>query len=167
MSVQAATAGRTRLELDHDGPEVWLLDARAADLDEAALRRWARSQRQPDADTSVTRSYAYPYALVAWHTGPVGVDIERVQACEPDFLASISTPSERDGLVRGEYEIDEAHAVSLWSGKEALSKALGDALHYDPRRLESPVSWPAGRCGVWRAAALPAPADHVAWLCWR
>lgn len=168
MSVQTATAGRIRLELDPDAPEAWLLDARAADLDEIALRRWARSQRQPDADTSVTRSYAYPYALVAWHTGPVGIDIERVQACDPEFLASISTPAEGGGSAAGgEGDIDDAYAISLWSGKEALSKALGDALRYDPRRLESPLSWPEGRCGAWRAAAVPAPAEHVAWLCWR
>ncbi len=162
MSVQAAIAGRTRLELDPDGPEVWLLDARAADLDQIALRRWARSQRQADAETSVTRSYAYPYALVAWHTGPVGVDIEAVRACDPDFLASIRTPAER-----GELGHDDAYAISLWSGKEALAKALGDAVRYDPRRLESPLGWPEGRCGAWRAIALPAPAEHVAWLCWR
>jgi phosphopantetheinyl transferase len=55
----------------------------------------------------------------------------------------------------------------MWCGKEALSKALGDALAYDPRRLGSPLSWPDGRSGAWCAAELPAPAGHVAWLCWR
>ncbi|HYB27319.1 MAG TPA: 4'-phosphopantetheinyl transferase superfamily protein [Solirubrobacteraceae bacterium] len=165
MNLMVATAGLIRLELGVDGPETWLLDARAADLDEIALRRWARSQRRPDAETRVTRSYAYPYALVAWHTGPVGIDIERVQECDAAFLESISTPSERRiGLADG---LDpDAHTISLWSAKEALSKALGDAVAYDPRRLESPLRWPHGRCGPWRAAALPAPAGHVAWLCW-
>jgi phosphopantetheinyl transferase len=166
MSLMAAGAGLIRLELEPCAPEVWLLDARVADLDELALRRWARSRRQPDAETFVTRSYAHPYALVAWHSGPVGIDIERVQACEPGFLESISTPAERCLELGGVVDPD-AYAISTWCGKEALSKALGDALAYDPRRLESPLAWPGGRSGAWHAAELPAPAGHVAWLCWR
>ncbi len=165
MSVLAAATGLTRLELEPGSPEVRLLDAWAAELDEGVLRHWARSQRQPDANTFVTRSYRYPYALVAWHTGPVGIDIERLEACDPAFVESICTPSEMSSRPTG---VDgDADGISLWRGKEALSKALGDALSYDPRRLESPLSWRDGRCGAWRAASLPAPAGHVAWLCWR
>jgi len=166
MKLMAATADLIRLELDADAPKVWLLDARPADLDEIALRRWARSQRQPDVDTFVTRSYAHPYALVACHSGPVGIDIERVQPCEPNFLESISTPVERRLVPEAPVDRD-LYAISMWCGKEALSKALGDALGYDPRRLESPLGWPDGRSGAWHAAELPAPAGHVAWLCWR
>jgi hypothetical protein len=44
---------------------------------------------------------------------------------------------------------------------------LLDALAYDPRRLESPLGWSSGRSGAWHAECLPAPAEHVAWLCWR
>jgi 4'-phosphopantetheinyl transferase superfamily len=161
-----AAADLVRVELDADAPKVWLLDARAADVDEIALRRWARSQRQPDAETFVTRSYAHPYALVAWHSGPVGIDIERVQACEPGFLESICTPAERCLEPAGLLDPD-SRAISMWCGKEALSKALGDALAYDPRRLDSPIGWPDGRSGAWHAAELPAPPGHVAWLCWR
>lgn len=127
---------------------MWLLDARAADLDELALSRWARSQRQPDAETFVTRSHAYPYALVAWSSGPVGIDIERVQVCEPGFLESICTPAERR-LEPGGLVDPDAYAIAMWCGKEALSKALGDALAYDPRRLDSPIGWPDGRSGAW------------------
>lgn len=58
--------------------------------------------------------------------------------------------------------------TSLWSSKEALAKALGDALAYDPRRLEAPVAWPDGRSGAWRARALElAQEDYVGWVCWR
>ncbi len=56
--------------------------------------------------------------------------------------------------------------TSLWSSKEALSKALGNALDYDPRWLEGPAAWPDGRSGPWRAARLDVGDDHVAWLCW-
>jgi hypothetical protein len=50
----------------------------------------------------------------------------------------------------------------LWS-----SNALGDATRYDPRRLESPMCWPGGESGPWRADALKAPFGYVAWVCWR
>ncbi len=48
-----------------------------------------------------------------------------------------------------------------------LSKALGDARNYDPRRLESPAGWPRGICGPWRAAPLPLPDGYCEWVCWR
>jgi 4'-phosphopantetheinyl transferase superfamily len=160
-----AAGGWSCLELGDGAPQVRLLDARPAGLDEAVLRRWARSQRQPDAGTLVTRSYRYPFALVAWHSGPVGIDLERIEACAPGFVESISTPEERSAPLPG--DDPDAYAISLWSGKEALAKALGDALRYDPRRLASPLGWPDGRCGPWRSTRLTPPAGHLAWLCWR
>jgi 4'-phosphopantetheinyl transferase superfamily len=153
------------LEAGEDAPEVRLLDARGASLPETVLRRWARSQRQPDTGTFVTRSYRYPYALVAWHTAPVGVDLERIEPCPPGFAESISAPAERSAPPAG--DDPDAYAISLWCAKEALAKALGDARRYDPRRLESPLRWPNGRCGPWRSVQLAAPAGHLAWLCWR
>lgn len=165
-AVSAVSVGLIPLNVDEDGPEVRLLDARGADLSETVLRRWARSQRRPDEGTFVSRSYRYPFALVTWHTGPVGIDLERIEACEPGFAQSISTPAERSAAAHGG-EPGDPYAISLWCGKEALSKALGDARGYDPRRLESPLRWPEGRCGPWRAVELPAPAGHIAWICWR
>ena len=155
-----------RLEVSEDGPEVRLLDARSASLPESVLRRWARSQRQPGAGTFVTRSYRYPYALVAWHTGPVGIDLERIEPCAPGFADSVSAPAERSTPALDDLDAD-TYAISLWCGKEALAKALGDALRYDARRLESPLRWPGGRCGPWCASQLSAPRGHVAWVCWR
>jgi len=146
-------------------PEVRLLDARAAGLDEAGLKAWARRRAQSCQTEFVTRSYRYPYALIAWHDGPVGIDIERVERCDAAFVESICTPAERSAWPAG--GDPDATAISLWCSKEALAKALGDALAYDPRRLESPLGWPAGRSGAWRADCLPAPPGHVAWLCWR
>ncbi len=62
----------------------------------------------------------------------------------------------------------DAWVAELWCAKEALAKALGDAVDYDPRRLESPIRWPELRSGPWRARPIPAlPAGHVGWLCWR
>jgi hypothetical protein len=147
-------------------PHVVLLDARRRGLEgAAALQGWARATAPPGAG-HVSRSYSFPYALVAWHDGPVGVDIERVAPCDAAFADAIRTPAERAAGVPGGEARDRA-VTSLWCSKEALAKALGDARRYDPRRLEGPPSWPAGQAGPWRAQSLVAPAGHVAWLCWR
>ena len=50
---------------------------------------------------------------------------------------------------------------------DAVAKALGDALGYDPRRLEGPGAWPDGCAGRWSARALQLGPEHVGWVCWR
>jgi hypothetical protein len=170
------------------GPAVWLIDARAIGLaDEAALRAHARQRSAETGAPFTSRSYSFPLALVAWHTAPVGCDIERIVPCDEAFADSIRTPTERataaeeddasgdtaddDGTERDSADHDSAdrdrRITSLWCSKEALSKALGDALDYDPRRLEGPGAWPDGRSGPWRAAALDLAEGHVAWVSWR
>src|ERR1700729_2863927 len=154
----------TWLDIDTEGaPGVALIDASAEGLDEAALRARARNLGEAVGAGTVSRSYCHPYALVGWHGGPVGGGIQRVGACPPGVLQAISTPDEHAG---GRWSTDR-DLISLWSSKEALSKALGDALDYDPRRLESPAGWPGGVCGSWRTATLPAPDGYCAWVCWR
>lgn len=140
-----------------------LLDARDDGLDQAGLRALAR-ERSSDA-SHAARSYRFPYALIALHDEPVGVDLERIEAHSLEFGESISTPAEREAL----RQVEELgpYLSSLWCSKEALAKALGDALSYDPRRLESPRGWTGGRSGPWHAEELSAPEGHVAWLCWR
>lgn len=148
-------------------PHVRLLDARRAEVDEQGLRDWARTVCAVSCAPHVTRSYRWPWAVVSWHDGPVGVDLERVEPVAAAFAESIVTPSERpqlDGLDDAEQR--DAWTASLWSSKEALAKALGDAVLYDPRRLESPMRWSDQRSGPWRAARLNAPPGHAGWLCW-
>jgi phosphopantetheinyl transferase len=154
----------TWLDIDTDGaPRVALIDATLEGLGEAALRMRARKLGEAVGAGTVSRSYCHPYALVGWHTGPIGIDIERVVACPKEFSQAIATPDEH---ASGRWITDRA-LISLWSSKEALSKALGDALDYDPRRLESPAGWHGGVCGPWRTATLPSPYGHCAWVCWR
>lgn len=149
-------------------PVVRLLDARATGVDAPGLRAWARTVGAGLGRSDVTRSYRFPYGLVAAHDGPVGVDLERLEPVGRAFAASIATPEERAALEAGEAGCDvAAWAIALWAGKEALAKALGDAVAYDPRRLPSPVRWPDLRAGAWRAARIPVPEGFVAWLCWR
>ena len=146
-------------------PQVRLLDARRAGLDETGLRAWARSVTDASGARYVARSYRWPWCLVAWHDAPVGVDLERLEPVDRAFAESIATPGERAELAGREH--DTGWAIALWSSKEALSKALGDALLYDPGRLEAPARWPGLRSGPWRAAAVAAPPGHTGWLCWR
>lgn len=146
-------------------PQVRLLDARDAGLDEPGLRSAARSAAAAAGAPYSSTSYRFPYAVVAWHESPVGVDVERVEPFDAAFVESISTPAELGRAV--DAAAADAYAASLWSSKEALAKALGDAMAYDPRRLESPMFWAGGRSGPWRAAELSAPPGHNAWLCWR
>jgi phosphopantetheinyl transferase len=144
-------------------PKLHLFDARADDVDEQGLRQLARAHSPGAAHAS--RSYRFPYAVIARHDHQVGVDIERIERQDRAFAESICTPSERERLDG----IDDLgrFASSLWCSKEALSKALGDPLAYDPRRLESPMWWPSGESGPWRARELELVPDHVVWLCWR
>jgi hypothetical protein len=146
-------------------PRVVLVDASAQGMDEAELRAYMRALSERFGTPQCSRSYSAPLALLAWHDAAVGVDIERVQRCEETFAASIQTPAERAaGFVARD---PDRHLTALWSSKEALSKALGDPLAYDPRRLEGPGAWPQGRSGPWRVAALDVGEGHVAWACWR
>jgi hypothetical protein len=154
-------------------PEVVLVDASAAAragtppaaLREDALRAWSRQFSAQAGAACSSRSYRLPLALLAWHDAPVGVDIERVTLCDDAFAASIQTPRERaTPPLNGD---SDRYLTSLWSSKEALSKALGDPLAYDPRRLEGPQAWSQGRSGPWRATPLEVGAGYVAWICWR
>ncbi len=152
------------LDLPPGAPSTWLLDASGTGLDEKGLRGRSRELARASGAAFTSRSYRFPYALVACHTASVGVDIERIEPLEPEFLASISTPEE----IRTHPSVpDCGYAASLWSSKEALAKALGNAVDYDPRRLGSPVYWPQEGSGPWRALSLPVPRGYVAWLCWR
>ncbi len=152
-------------------PRVVLLDVSASAgaasyaAQEDVLRARARSLSEGAGALHCSRSYRAPLALLAFHDAPVGVDVERVARCEDAFADSIQTPAERSAPP-SEHDRDR-YFSSLWSSKEALSKALGDPLAYDPRRLEGLPSWPQGRSGPWRAAPLQLGAAHVAWVCWR
>jgi hypothetical protein len=153
-----------RVESAPPAPEVWLLDAHLAGADEQVLRRSARTLTEEAGAPYVSRSYRYPYALAAWHSTPVGIDIERVQTLDRRFAASICTPTER--LDCAAPHNPHADFCSLWSSKAALAKALGKPIRYDPRWLGAPMFWPEGRAGCWQSTTLVVANGHVAWLCW-
>lgn len=145
-------------------PRVYIFDAEVWGLDEDSLRGRVRRAARTSPTQHVSRSYCFPLGLMAVHDAPVGVDIERIERCDDAFAVSISTPAE----LAGQWSPGDRDrfVTSRWSSKEALSKALGDALSYDPRRLQGPAAWPDGRSGPWRATTLGVRAGYVAWLCW-
>lgn len=153
------------IEYDHRIPQIQLLDAHAMCIGDQALRNMARQLTIASGAVFVSRSYCFPYAIVAWHSGPVGVDIERISQCESAFADLICTRDER--IAAGDASDFDAYLTSLWSSKEALAKGLGDALCYEPSRLESPLRWPLGCAGAWHSEELAVDRKHVAWLCWR
>ena len=87
-------AGAACLAVPAGCPEVRLLDATEARLDEPGLQAWARTESDRATGLNCSRSYRYPYALIASHPEQVGVDIERVEPFDQAFLESIRTPSE-------------------------------------------------------------------------
>lgn len=175
LSQPEALLEATELALGEQEPLVTLLHA-GRELAADGLREITRSRCEHAAGAVRSRSYSYPYALIASYDASVGVDIEEVAPVAAEFADSICAPQEREHAQRlGLLCTDNTHAaIRLWSAKEALAKALGNALDYDPRRLESPQLWP--RCehdstlhlsGCWAARELELPAGYVGWVCWR
>ena len=164
-------------------PAVWMLDAREAGLDGPGLRDFARSTAQNSGSVWTCRSYRYPYALVTAYDEVLGVDIEHVTSCDAALADLICTPAERGDPAC--VDDRDNYLCSLWCAKEALAKALGDAMSYVPSRLGSPTRWPVAQtevselhdatlaaygaprhAGRWRAAPLGTPEGYVGWLCW-
>jgi len=170
------------------------MDARTSGARREDWHAYVRESPGPSSDRSgvpagscpgfVSRSYRYPWALVARHETAVGVDIERRDAVgdtDPAFARATCTPAELDRLWRSSH----TSLADLWSGKEALTKALGDPLRYDPRRIDSPSEWgswyghPAQpgilgevrRRGSWAAARLHLGGEAgracTGWVVWR
>lgn len=141
------------------GPRVVVLDAREQMLDPHGLRRLARRITAATGAKYASRAYRFPYALLAWHDHPVGIDIERDDPLDSALAEVIATPAER-ALP------SPPNLAALWCAKEALTKALGDPLRYDPARIDSPLRWTNGRSGPWRAIPLNIVAGHHTWMCW-
>lgn len=175
-------------------PLVELVDARTCGVPRDEWHAYVRASWVPsgglygpssgDRPGFVSRSYCYPWALVARHDAAVGVDIERRDAVgdrDVAFAEATCTPTELDRLRWGAW----TSLVDLWSGKEALTKALGDALRYDPRRIDAPCGWGVWsghvpqpgviggirRRGAWAAARLDlsgeAAQECIGWIVWR
>jgi phosphopantetheinyl transferase (holo-ACP synthase) len=131
-------------------------------------------------DFNQSRSYRDNFALLAEWKNRVGVDIEclcikdtRYQYYnagtelnyleknmhgylensdkDVDLLAeAILTREEKEAISGLDLNDKYSNIIKLWSGKEALAKALGDALSYEPKSLIAPGNWPNASSGCWR-----------------
>ena len=141
--------------------------ARLVDEDHDQLRRRARSECD-DRWRHWSRSYSGDVALIAGWRERVGVDVEVLGGrIEPtwsldnaDYRATMMTPEERERPLTLDPGAARQGAISLWCSKEALAKALGTPLEWEPSRLGGPALWPSRHQGRWRATYLDA--DHVA-----
>jgi hypothetical protein len=143
-------------------PSVLLVEALDARIGPKELRAAARELTARCEVPFASRAYCFPLALVATHQLRVGTDIERVDRLTAFDAPAILSPAERARYL----ELTDEQVGAIWSGKEALAKALGDALDYEPRRLESPWFWREGRSGRFSAKSFSVNATCCAWVVW-
>ncbi|MAT60759.1 MAG: hypothetical protein CMH41_03735 [Micrococcales bacterium] len=152
-------------------PKVYLVSADVTKLNSDQLRAATRiACKEKGAmggsrEHQTSRSYRFPFALFAVHSDSVGIDIEFVDPYDPVFAESICTPAEwSKSQTRPETSLEVA---DVWSSKEALAKALGDAVKYDPRRLPSLALTPDSATGAWHTARIDVPFGYTGWVVWK
>ena len=103
---------------------------------------------------------------------PVGVDIEKLHALSDleGLIERVCTTGERQELLRIPHEKREGFFFQLWTRKEALLKALGSGLRFDPRRVEVGIaeerqvdlSGTPGGSRAWYVLSLTAESGYAA-----
>ncbi|MEC5148414.1 4'-phosphopantetheinyl transferase superfamily protein [Cryobacterium sp. GrIS_2_6] len=108
------------------------------------------SAPHPAAHLSLSRAGGHVGVAVSF-AGPVGVDIESVDAVARSPLADVAlSPRERAA--------DAADLAGIWCAKEAILKSTGDGLRVDPRDLTLAPATPAGfgpALASWPGAGVP------------
>ena len=143
------------------------------------LRRGIRGRPEVGAEHALdfNVSHTDDVALIGIATGlppaaRIGVDIEREdRKVNADGLArKFMTERERAGMAPLDEEARRRHFLQLWTCKEAMSKATGDALSAPfrdidvslddgPRLIAGPAPYEAGR---WRLVSAAVPAGLIA-----
>lgn len=95
-----------------------------------------------------SRSYSKNWGVAAGWSSRVGIDIEVFDHdCDDamwpgslkDFAAGLLPSDEHGNFFSLHGTSIKYSKSSIWSSKEALAKALGDALLYDPKKLTTPA----------------------------
>jgi 4'-phosphopantetheinyl transferase len=73
-------------------------------------------------------SHSGIWAVAAFHSEPVGVDIEKVGIADMGLARSMFAPSEYEALCRLSAERRNRFFYDIWTGKESYIKALGKGL---------------------------------------
>lgn len=133
------------------------------------LERFPDSRKVDSNDSYVTsddyahrsRSHSGNFTIEIISNVRCGVDLEAARAADESW--SIESPMfQKAILAHGEYEqvLQSRHVMHpyletlIWSSKEALSKALGDATNYEPSQLATPLTWTDGKSARWQALHL-------------
>ena len=127
-------------------------------------------------DLSLSISHTGQLAFCALCDQPglaVGADVERVEAREPSFAKTFFSASEEDALRNAPAEARDLLTTAIWSGKEAVLKALRTGLRADTRRVQCCVrrsehlftAWEPMAITLDAPLALPGPFSLAGW--WR
>ncbi len=130
-----------------------------------------RLERDPTLDFNV--SHTAGVALIgATRTARIGVDVERLDRAinVPGIARKFLTDAERRSLADVDADSARERVLRLWTCKEAMSKATGDALsapfgsldvalHGGPRLCGGPVPYEPSR---WTLHSAAVPAGYVA-----
>jgi 4'-phosphopantetheinyl transferase len=95
---------------------------------------------------SISHAGGRAFCALAAGAGPIGADIERVEARGPAFAADYFTPAELALLGTAPAESYDAVATAIWSAKEAALKLSRHGLSVDTRAV---VCLPAGAPAPW------------------
>lgn len=111
---------------------------------------WGRPEIEGGPHFSLTHCDEFA-AIAISNSAPVGVDIEDTSTnIDADTLRSVMSADEILCLESNKPENDSL--LRLWARKEAILKAFGRGLSYDPRQLT--VGLEPARFDIWRHVAL-------------
>jgi len=85
---------------------------------------------------TVSIAHCEDQAIAMAHSGPMGVDIERIAEHDADFLNAMSSESERALLAAFSGPGLQEWITRLWCAKEAFGKLLGTGVNEAPQRFE-------------------------------
>ena len=103
----------------------------------------ARARQRHAVRCFATRSYRYPYALSPGTPHPVGIDIERVEPCDPASLPR-SAPAETDRLVALETPTNTSLALVKQRGARKGARRRARLRPATARLADLLAGWPRG-----------------------
>jgi len=114
-----------------------------------------------DEFTHRSRSHSGNFTIEIISNVRCGVDLEAARDADeswsiesPMFQKAILAHAEYEQVLQSRHVMHPYLETLIWSSKEALSKALGDATNYEPSQLASPLTWPDGKSVKWQALHL-------------
>ena len=112
----------------------------------------------PQAEVFFSRSYCANFSITVTNSKRCGIDMESISGTQPDwninnplFQDSMLAPGELERIKQSSYWEQPNLEQNIWSSKEALAKALGEAKNYQPNKIYSPLTWKTNPTIGWNA----------------